>query len=49
MVGRVTGLRQRGFREPLGGADDLTQAALSTYTTFVGKLWERYGEPTRTG
>jgi hypothetical protein len=32
------------FHEPLGGADDLTQAALSTYKTFVGTLWELYGE-----
>ena len=27
------------------GGDDLTQAALSAYRTFAGKLWERYGEP----
>jgi len=32
------------FWEPLPGDDDLTQAALSTYRTFVGRLWERYGE-----
>ena len=32
------------FHETLRGEDDLTQAALSTYRTFVGPLWERYGE-----
>jgi hypothetical protein len=32
------------FHETLRGEDDLTQAALSTYQTFVGPLWERYGE-----
>lgn len=33
------------FHETLQSTDDLTQAALSTYKTFVGPLWERYGEP----
>lgn len=32
------------FHEPLAATDDLTQAALSQYRTFVGTLWERYGE-----
>lgn len=32
------------FHETLRGEDDLKQAALSTYRTFVGPLWERYGE-----
>jgi hypothetical protein len=32
------------FHETLRGEDELTQAALSTYRTFVGPLWERYGE-----
>jgi hypothetical protein len=32
------------FHGPLGDTDDLTKAALSTYKTFVGTLWERYGE-----
>jgi hypothetical protein len=32
------------FRVSLGAADDLTQAALSIYRTFVGELWERFGE-----
>ena len=33
------------FQETLHSTDDLTQAALSTYKTFVGPLWERFGEP----
>ena len=33
------------FQETLHSSDDLTQAALSTYKTFVGPLWERFGEP----
>ncbi|UHD18638.1 hypothetical protein [Thiocapsa bogorovii] len=33
------------FRETLHGTEDLTQAALSTYKTFVGPLWDRFGEP----
>jgi hypothetical protein len=33
------------FHRTLQSADDLTQAALSTYKTFVGPLWERFGEP----
>ncbi len=33
------------FRETLHSTDDLTQAALSTYKTFVGPLWDRFGEP----
>lgn len=32
------------FHETLTDDDDLTQAALSTYRTFVGPLWGRYGE-----
>ena len=32
------------FFETLADTDDLTQASLSKYQTFVGKLWERYGE-----
>jgi hypothetical protein len=32
------------FRETLQSTDDLTQAALSTYKTFVGPLWDRFGE-----
>jgi hypothetical protein len=32
------------FYQTLQGTDDLTLAALSTYRTFVGTLWERYGE-----
>ena len=33
------------FHATLRDTDNLTQAALSTYRTFVGKLWERHGEP----
>ena len=33
------------FWQAVPGGDDLAQAALSAYRTFVGKLWERYGEP----
>jgi len=33
------------FWQPMPGGDDLTQAALSAYRTFAGKLWEQYGEP----
>jgi hypothetical protein len=33
------------FWQAVPGGDDLTQAALSAYRTFAGKLWERYGEP----
>jgi hypothetical protein len=32
------------FQATLGGTDDLTQAASSTYRTFVGEFWECYGE-----
>lgn len=32
------------FYATLGSDEDLAQAALSRYRTFVGKLWERYGE-----
>jgi len=32
------------FCRRLGVAEDLTQAALAIYRTFVGGLWERYGE-----
>ncbi|NEX22043.1 hypothetical protein G3480_17310 [Thiorhodococcus mannitoliphagus] len=32
------------FRQVLKDGDDLTQAALSTYRTFVGQRWQRYGE-----
>lgn len=32
------------FHGNLRDTDDLTQAALAQYRTFVGKLWERYGE-----
>lgn len=32
------------FHETLTGGDDLTQAALARYRTFVGALWQRYGE-----
>jgi hypothetical protein len=32
------------FSATLGSADDLAEAALSSYRTFVGQLWERYGE-----
>lgn len=32
------------FFNTLANTDDLTQASLSKYQTFVGKLWERYGE-----
>lgn len=31
------------FYDVLPGTADLTQAALSRYQTFVGKLWDRYG------
>lgn len=33
------------FQETLHSSDDLTQAALSTYKTFVGPLWDRFGAP----
>jgi hypothetical protein len=32
------------FWQPMPDGD-LTQAALSAYRTFVGKLWDQYGEP----
>ena len=32
------------FHATLPGGDDLTQGALAQYRTFVGPLWERYGE-----
>ncbi len=32
------------FHETLRSTDDLTPAALAKYRTFVGKLWDRYGE-----
>lgn len=32
------------FYQTLQPAEDLTRAALSTYKTFVGTLWERFGE-----
>jgi hypothetical protein len=32
------------FHETLASTDDLTQVSLSIYKTFVGQLWERYGE-----
>jgi hypothetical protein len=28
----------------LASTDELTQVSLSTYKTFVGQFWERYGE-----
>lgn len=33
------------FWHPVPRGDDLTRAALSVYKAFVGKGWERYGEP----
>jgi len=32
------------FHEVLKGTDDLSQAAKVKYRTFVGQLWERFGE-----
>jgi hypothetical protein len=32
------------FLEPDTGGDDLTGAALARYRTFLGALWERFGE-----
>lgn len=32
------------FFRALDTDDDLEQAALSTYRTFVGELWDRFGE-----
>jgi hypothetical protein len=32
------------FFETLSSPDDLAQASLATYKTFVGPLWDRYGE-----
>ena len=32
------------FHATLKDGDDLSQAALARYRTFVGPLWERYGE-----
>jgi hypothetical protein len=49
LEGTYGGPSQQGFGsavfyENLRDTDDLTQAALSRYKTFVGKLWERFGE-----
>jgi hypothetical protein len=41
---RQSGFGSAVFQKTLHSSDDLTQAALSTYKTFVGPLWDRYGE-----